>query len=422
MKLDILNFAKSREAGFLFVKKLLVIFGLLSVFALGASLVLRSVYRETFTYVCALVEEKYFLRSESLLRWGEQCRQAANNLSALQSRSSLLKDIQQQLNQLYVSHLNVYTPVEDERMWKGQSTDTGIRARQVEQQFVVFDVLPESPAERAGIKVGDSIAAINDESIRSLWQIQTSRGHFVAIRQGERVEFDVEPQRLKIDFQPYLERLSDRVGYLRITSFRSEYFAAAEWEALAEQMQSYPSLIIDVRDNPGGNFVAMLRALSVFFCGRQEVGALSQPRKSLPASDGFENRTDDQYQISQLEKYGHIPLVTFPSAKCWQGRGAILVNNETSSVAEIFAESLSHVKNMTTVGSVTRGDVVLAIWYELLQLGPGYSLSIPEAVYTTADGEMLEGRGVWPEIEVDYKLADALKGQDTYISVALSLF
>ena len=62
---------------------------------------------------------------------------------------------------------------------------------------------------------------------------------------------------------------------------------------------------------------------------------------------------------------------------------------------------------------ITAGDVVLATWYGLRLLGPGYSISIPEATYLTEKGELLEGTGVFPSRELQYVISDAEQGNDS---------
>jgi C-terminal processing protease CtpA/Prc len=96
-----------------------------------------------------------------------------------------------------------------------------------------------------------------------------------------------------------------------------------------------------------------------------------------------------------------------------------LFNSDTASVSEILVEALRTRARTRLIGQRTNGEVVMASYYRLPLLGPGYSVSIPEAIYRTTDGRILEGQGVEPHVDVREKLSDALRGGDTFIEVAL---
>lgn len=60
--------------------------------------------------------------------------------------------------------------------------------------------------------------------------------------------------------------------------------------------------------------------------------------------------------------------------------------------------------------------MLVATWYSLPRLGEGYSLSIPVTVYVTARGEVIEGKGIWPQRELEYSLSEAVRGQDSWLA------
>jgi carboxyl-terminal processing protease len=179
-----------------------------------------------------------------------------------------------------------------------------------------------------------------------------------------------------------------------------------------------PRVIVDIRENAGGNLVSMLRALSPFFCQPTIVGDLALPRRVDGERLIMANELSDDEQIEEVETASGVDLQTFPGYGCYQGSAAVLVGPHTSSVSEIFASAMAHRPHARVMGQPTSGDVVLAVWYDLPNMGAGYSISIPEALYLTPEGKPLEGQGVFPENEVFDDLNVWQKGKDSWIRSA----
>ena len=91
------------------------------------------------------------------------------------------------------------------------------------------------------------------------------------------------------------------------------------------------------------------------------------------------------------------------------------IDSETASVSEVFAETLKELKGTPILGEASSGQVVMAIWYRLDALGPGYSLSIPEAFYISPKGETIEGVGIWPKRLLNYRLNSEVQGKDSWL-------
>jgi C-terminal processing protease CtpA/Prc len=304
-------------------------------------------------------------------------------------------------------------------MWTGLAVDTGLRARFIEDHLIVFKVLSESPGALAGVKPGDEILAIEGAEEVTPWGAQNRSGQFTFLTKDKTWDVKIEAAELKTDGEPTLTRVSATAALLDIPSFRSEYFDAEEWRALVGNLKAYRHVIIDIRENAGGNFVAMLRALSSFRCESQLIGTLLRSRFDGQEVPAFDDNTSDAYQIEVIESSSRVGLSTFPDYGCFNGAVTVLISAETSSVAEIFAQSFLDRPRSRVWGQPSAGDVVLAIWYDLPALGPGYSISIPEAVFVTPDNLELENRGVKPQKEIFYNLEMARSGRDTFIYEAL---
>ncbi len=373
---------------------------------------------EIFHAICALTERNFYKDSDELENWARECRGRAQEVSNSLTVPQLIERIQSHMNRLGVSHFQIYSPAEDKKLWQGKAIDTGIRARYVEDYLIVYRVLPESGGEKAGIEPGDEILAIAGASQVTPWGAQNRSGEFTIKRANKIIRTNVEAIELEITDGPELYTLDPHTAVLEIPSFRSEFFDPDAWRDLTARLNRFSHIIIDLRENAGGNFVAMLRGLSPFTCGPKSIGQLVQPRRQGEDKPGFDDNTDDAYQIEELGRYRSIGLVTFDGYGCYTGRVTVLVGPDTTSVAEIFAHSFYYRPKSRIFGQPTAGNVVLAVWYDLPALGEGYSISIPEAVYLTPENEELENRGVAPQKEIYYELGDARAGQDTFLKRA----
>lgn len=394
----------------------LFLFLLLGLFVfLGVQLTQRSRWVDASLGVCELVFEHFYRYDLTLKAWNDKCVTTVRSLPLLVSRGEAISELQALMDELRVSHMQMYTPQEDKKVWTGQGLDSGVRARWVEDHLVVFKVLPGSGAELAGVLVGDDILSIDGNLQVSPYMAANNGGMFEVRRRGEVKGLNIVATDLKGDGSPQVRRLSSDVALLEITSFRSEYFEAEAWRQVVSELRGYKQIFVDIRDNPGGNFVAMLRALSSFLCERKVVGTLVQPRKDKERLNEFTDETSDDFQIQQLDKYSSITLRTYDSYGCLRQPVSVLTNADSSSVSEIFAQAMKGRSRTEIRGHPTAGNVVLAVWYDLPLFGRGHSISIPEAVYLTPSGEELEGSGVWPTREMHYDLKSALEGRDSWL-------
>ncbi len=394
-----------------------LLFFLLFIAALGVGLTLARMgqLRDVYQTVCDLTQEHFYRQDPKLDKWVKACYSRAAKMPLFASVDFFMGDVQVLMNELNVSHFQIYNPDEDRELWKGEGLDTGIRARYIEDHLVVYRVAKDSAGATAGVMMGDDIVEITGTDQVTPWGAAHRSGQYKVRRGPNELILKVESQDMVADMSVKLTRLTDTTMVLEIPSFRSEFFQKQAWQKTVAEFKNAKHLIVDVRENPGGNFVAMMRALSTFHCKDKKIGRLVQSRKSGSNKAKFDDNTDDGYQIQELEDHRNIGLVTYSDYGCYTGQVTVLISNETSSTAEIFADSFLERPNSRVWGQPSAGDVVLAVWYDLPALGPGFSLSIPQAVYESVEGQQLEGAGVWPQRELIYKLKSALLGKDNWV-------
>lgn len=404
----------------------LILFAMILLLAFGFAR--RVSFRETITSVCSVTVERILSPEVLSSAWINSCYADAGRIYGWESKKVVIQILQARLNEIGLSHLGVYGPTEEQLLWQGRARENGLRTWAINGRFVTSEVIRGSPAETAGVRVGDEVVKINGQHPLTHWQVRSSQGEFIFGRNGQDLSVGLETKSIVIDDKPFLKRLSAGVGVLRLSSFRAELFEFKEWQALSNQLAGLDGLIVDLRDNSGGNVVAMLRALSSLICQDHTLGYFIRSRAEDTQGPPFTDDLSDNVQINHLQGYGRIPIRRFQNYRCFQGSMVVLTSDKTSSVAEMLASILIEERKISKssvrtelLGSATAGDVLLAIWYPLPNFGKGYSFSVPEATYQTNVGEVLEGVGVRPKESISYDLDEALQGKDSGIEKALKI-
>lgn len=376
--------------------------------------------RQAMQSICETVYDKHYFGKMALRRWYSDCMSTANEIDHSATAADIIRTARSLFELISTSHLDVYTPSEDQVVWQGrEETDSGMRARAIDGRFVVSRVYVGGPAAAAGVRVGDQILRIQNVGILSLDAISTARGEvqLSRLREGseELLSVNIEPHAIQIDDAPQLRSLTPHIGHLEISSFRKDYFQKQKWIDLANRFHEYRSLVIDLRGNLGGDFVAVVRALSVFICepGRH-IGNLIRPQFTGGIAIVKDNATTEElydllieHQILRLEVFSDYP--------CYRGAVTVLIDENTASVSEIFASAMARRARTRIWGSHSRGDMLLGVWYNLPLLGKGYTISVPEAIYQTPEGEIIESVGVEPSRRLFYRLSDARRGEDSWL-------
>jgi C-terminal processing protease CtpA/Prc len=402
------------------IRRVAIFFLLIVSFAAGVILMRQTQLRQSLYDICDLVDEKFYLNDEELGRWVHSCRQSVQRISIFSSKKEIIQMLQAQMDLLHVSHFLIYTPVEDEKLWKGQATETGLKTRWMEDHLIVYQIVDKSPAMIAGFHLGDEVKSIDGAEISDPDSTSTRGGLYRILRKNKELLIKMIPGPIQVDSRPALQKLDEKTALVTLSSFRAEYFADNSWKEFVRRFSKYSKIIVDLRENAGGNLVAMLRALSPFFCEQTLVGELALPRRQGDDKKRYAmvNDLSDDAQISEVETSSAVALQTFPGYGCFRGAAAVLIGPHTSSVSEIFASAMLHRSKTLVMGQPTSGDVVLAVWYELPSLGAGYSISIPEALYLNREGKPLEGNGVFPQREVFDDLEKWRMGHDSWIEAA----
>ncbi|MDP7435515.1 MAG: S41 family peptidase [Flavobacteriales bacterium] len=313
------------------------------------------------------------------------------------------------------------TKMEDVRfMQTGEYGGVGASIETRNGQTIVVDLLEGEPAEQAGLQLGDVMMRVNGRDLAGLDQnqigdlLQGATGTDVKVdiqRPGTReiLTFELQRQKVKVPDVPYQGMLSETTGYLALSSFTK----TASFEVRKALMNLTDSLgaehvVIDLRGNGGGLLREAIAMVNLFVAKGQEV--VSTKGKTPDWNKSYKTRANALRP--------DLPI-------------AILVDGKSASASEIVAGTLQDLDRGVVVGSESFGKGLVQ---QTKKLAYGTRMKVTVAKYYTPSGrcvqrldyshrddegevhamadstlsifhtangrEVLEGRGVLPDVEV----------------------
>lgn len=244
----------------------------------------------------------------------------------------------------------------------------------------IVQVYSDSPAESAGLRQGDLILEVDGTSIRDLELAQVSdaligeKGTTVNLtyrRNGS--DATVEITRRQYSQSSVTSQVLDgEIGYLRITSFESNTPSLLN-DALNDlQAQEVRGLVFDLRDNAGGDTNSCMECLDQLL-----------PEGVL----GYSRTSDGKRQILATSDSSEVDLPM-----------AVLVNENTASMAELFAAVVRDYEKGDLVGNTTYGKGVLQTLYPL---DDGSAVQLTTAYFDPPASANFDGVGLTPDYEVN---------------------
>jgi carboxyl-terminal processing protease len=223
----------------------------------------------------------------------------------------------------------------------------------------IFDVFPNSPAARAGVRYGDQIIAFNgkqfgttQENFLTEFRDVNALGQEVTLtvkRGTETLTLKGTPAVYQNLALPWLEEIRTGVWRMRIPSFENPNTAQRIHELAAEVMTKNPSgLIIDLRDNGGGLATECLIGVGAF------IGKAERIRSLRRGAGRSETYNDGKLTFKDLDT-GREQVVKSIKPTSFTGKFSVLVNDGSGSCAEYFPSDVQFAKRAAIVGEKTVG-------------------------------------------------------------------
>ena len=186
--------------------------------------------------------------------------------------------------------------------------------------------------------------------------------------------------------------LPGNIGYCYVSTFSEGNWAYAI-DIVLNYLKHTDGLIVDVRNNPGGSGTTVNILVSRF--------ASASISYSLYLPNGT------PVLPNTIQPAGENPF---------RGPVMVLINGASFSAAEMFAELMERVPNVTTLGDTTGGGGGSTAKFTLPS---GIGIQIPVEYFTRANGDLVEWNGVPPDIYVRQTAADIAQGRDMQLENAM---
>lgn len=283
---------------------------------------------------------------------------------------------------------------------EGEFGGLGIRIAIRDNILTVITPLPGTPAYKQGILPGDKIAKINGETTQDITiemavkRLRGAPGSKVAItiaREGEKElkEFNLTREVIKIE-SIRSKMLDSETGYVRLTEFTQKSAQDFDTALKALKSKGLKSLVVDLRNNPGGLLNVAVDTCRLFIGGNKLIvytEGRRQPRQ--------------EFRADSVAPYGNLPMV-------------ILVNHGSASGSEIFAGCLQDYHRAVIMGSESFGKGSVQ---SVIPLADGSGLRLTTAKYYTPSGrtfhrdEKTGKGGINPDIMIDVPRETEIKLQ-----------
>jgi len=263
-----------------------------------------------------------------------------------------------------------------------------------DNDIVIVSPLSGYPADKAGLKPKDVIAAIDGKSTQGI-SIDTAvskiRGPAgtkvtLTIVRGGGNPFDVTITRQKITIPSVTYEVDGDIGYIKISQFTNDTVGLADKTAQSFKAQGVKGVVLDLRGNPGG-----------YLSGAVDVSSLWLKQGQTVVSERRGSTIIDTEYAS-----GDDPLQGLPTV--------VLIDGGSASAAEITAGALHDNGAATLVGQTSFGKGSVQ---QVEDLSGGAELKVTIAHWYTPDGKNINQQGITPDVVVSNPTdAQVQAGQD----------
>lgn len=266
----------------------------------------------------------------------------------------------------------------------------------------LVQIYDDSPASEAGLLDNDILYKVEDIEVTGMdlsevvSHIKGEKGtkvNLTVLRGESREEVTVTAVRNTIQAQTVKYRmLEDLIGYIAVSEFDLVTFD--QYQAALNDLtnQGMKGLVVDLRNNPGGNLSTVCDMVDLML-----------PKGLIVYTEDKEgNRqemeSDDEHQFG-------LPL-------------AVLVNGSSASASEIFAGAIQDYGTGKIVGTKSYGKGVVQ---QIFDLKDGTCVKLTIAEYFTPKGRNIHGKGITPDVEIEYERDETNPEADNQLDKAVEV-
>lgn len=268
--------------------------------------------------------------------------------------------------------------------------------------ITITRVYDDSPAKKAGIKTGDILYRVEEKTVTGkdldkvvLW-IKGKKGTKVNLTllrgtNSDKIKVTATRDVINVETVKY-KVLENQIGYISISEFDS--VTGAQFAKALKQLQkkNIEGLVVDLRNNPGGSLSTVCDILDSIL------------PKGLIVYTKDKNGKKEEYTSDEKHRL-NLPM-------------SVLVNGQSASASEIFAGAVQDYGKAEIIGTQTYGKGVVQ---NLFDLKDGTCVKLTTSEYFTPKGRNIDGKGITPDVKIEYKYNAKDPKADNQLDKAVSV-
>jgi len=319
-----------------------------------------------------------------------------DELDASQLSQAAIRGMVEALDDPYTVYLDAETYQLSLSSLEGKFEGIGAEVAVRDEQLVIIAPIADSPADRAGIKAGDSILEIDGKPtsgmslVEAVLLVRGPKGtsvRLLILHQGETEPEGIDIVRAEIELTSVRFEMRQDIAYINITHFSEGTDAELSPVLDSITAEAATGIILDLRSNPGGVLTAVVDVAGHFLREGVVVDIVDNQGNHTVITVNGEGATID------------LPLV-------------VLVDSYSASGSEVLAGALQDYGLATIAGTTTFGKGSVNV---LHQLEDGSGLYITTARWLTPSGHLIEGEGIDPDYELELEGEDAIQWAMDYL-------
>jgi carboxyl-terminal processing protease len=294
----------------------------------------------------------------------------------------------------YTNYFNAKDAKEFDQELSGSFTGIGAElGGDNDNHIVIVSPLSGYPAEKAGLKPKDIIAAVDGQSTSGMSVdsvVKKIRGPenttvTLTIVRGSSAPFTTKITRTKISVPSVTSHIDGNIGYIKITQFSQDTFPLVQSAAQDFKAKGVKGVVLDLRGDPGGYLDAAVNVSSLWL-----------DKGKVVVSERKGGKAQDTNYATGNNTLKGIPTV-------------VLIDGGSASASEITAGALHDNNAAVLVGAKSFGKGSVQ---QVIPLKDGGELKVTIAHWYTPDGKNINKQGITPDTQVDNSDADLQAGKD----------
>ncbi|MBU4141134.1 MAG: S41 family peptidase [Candidatus Omnitrophica bacterium] len=271
---------------------------------------------------------------------------------------------------------------------EGEFGGLGIEIAIKDGLLTVITPIDDTPAYQAGLKADDRIVKIEGEITRDITLMEAVRklrgkpGTEVTVtvmREGAEklLDFTITRDIIKIKSIRRAKLFEENIGYIRLSEFQERSPQDMEKELRNLEKTGMDSLILDLRNNPGGLLDSAVKVAEKFI----------PPGKVIVSTRGRKAEQGMVFKSRARGKHRTYPLI-------------VLISKGSASGSEIVAGAIQDYKRGILLGTKTFGKGSVQT---VIPLVDGSALRLTTSKYFTPSGRCIHEKGIEPDVEVEFQ-------------------